>query len=286
MSKDHLPLPELRRLSAYMDGELSPREARKVAARLESDPGLQQTLRELQVVARSLRSLPQVRPPRSFILSPAAVGVPLRAVSYPALRLATMIATFVFVAMIGVDIVSNPLSGASPSRSFDQVAAEAPAMAESETLGAAKIEPAAEEALQEQAAADMLAGAELPVLEADDQALAGAADTAAVGESGALEEGMLLEQTRTAEAQMAEPQAPAPAQDRALSTQSATEQPPPEAMANQLEFDEDLDRGTSFAQTGGTPSDARFWLRGFEIGLGGLVLILGALTLWARKRPG
>ena len=285
MTKDHLPQQELERLSAYIDGEIHPREVRKLEARLKSDPALRQTYLALRAVAKGMRTLPQVRPPRTFILSPEIIGVQQHRSGYPVLRLATVLAAFAFVALVGVDAFTTNFSGGLQSSSLDRVAAEAPAMAESEALGAAKSEFTEPEALLEEEPADMLAGADVPTEDVEGEALAMAPQTEETQDASPVEEGIAIEQERAAEPQVVAPEIADSAQDEAPPTYSATEQPAVDSMMNQGELAEDPDHATTFAQPERVTNTATFWLRGFEIGLGGLTIILGALTFWARKRP-
>lgn len=282
MNSDHLPRRELEKLSAYLDGELNQRQAQKVEARLQAEPRLRKALRELQAINESLRALPQVKPPRSFILSPDTVDMPQRKGRYPILRLATALAAFAFVALVGVDVFSNTMSGAMPARSFDQAVAEAPAVAERELADAAKSEVVELDAEMEEAPADMLAGAEVPAEEAAGEGLA-LAEPAAEEEDAAVEERILGESEAPAEPQAAIPEMTVPVEDEARLAYSATAPPDLDAMANQVEQAEPMAVET-FEQSESGPSTPVFWIRGIEIGLAALTLVLGTLTLWARKQ--
>jgi anti-sigma factor RsiW len=243
MSLDHLPQRELEMLSAYLDGELRPRKARRVEARLKVDPNLQRALRELQVVSQRMRALPQAKLPRSFILTPEMVGALQRRTGYPYLRLATALAAFAFVATVGIDLFSTTLSGAMPARSMDQVMAEAPAAVELELADAAKSEAIALDEEMEAADADMLAGAEAPAEEEAGEGLA-LAEPAAEQEDTAAEERILGESEAPAEPlaepQVAVPEMTIPAEDEMPLTYSATALPEADAMANQVESIEPL----------------------------------------------
>ncbi len=83
-----LPRRDLEALSAYLDGALPAAEAARLERRLASDAALRTALDDLRLTRRVLRSLPAVRPPRSFALSPAQAGMRRRAWAFPALRLA------------------------------------------------------------------------------------------------------------------------------------------------------------------------------------------------------
>jgi hypothetical protein len=88
---------DLERLSAYVDGALTPRERSVMDARLETDINLQQALAELRSVKDSLAGLPEYRLPRNFILREADVRRRTPRPAFPALRFATIVAGGLFV---------------------------------------------------------------------------------------------------------------------------------------------------------------------------------------------
>jgi anti-sigma factor RsiW len=282
MSLDHLPRRELEKLSAYLDGELKPRQARRVEARLQVDPNLQRALRELQAVSRHMRALPQTKLPRSFILTPEMVGAHQRRTGYPILRFATALAAFALVATVGIDLFSTTLSGAMSARSMDQVMAEAPAAVELELADAAKSEAVALDEEIEADTADTFAGAEAPAEEVAGEGLA-VAEPATEQEDTAAEERILGESEAPAEPQAAVPEMTVPAQEEMPLAYSATVLPEADAMANQIEPIEPLESET-FAQAETRSTPTGFWIRGIEAGLALLTLVLGALTIWARKQ--
>jgi hypothetical protein len=126
----NLKSSDLKLLSAYVDGECSKRQAEKIESRLRAEPELRQALEELRATAALLRSLPEVKPPRSFALTPEMVGSRKKQ-PYPVLRLATALAAIAFVAMVGLDALSSglvPLVGSyAPVQQIMEV--EQPAMA-------------------------------------------------------------------------------------------------------------------------------------------------------------
>ena len=65
-------------ISAYLDEKLSTAEAARVNSRLASDPEFKQALNEIAYTRRMLWSLPKVRAPRNFTLSPEKVKAPVR----------------------------------------------------------------------------------------------------------------------------------------------------------------------------------------------------------------
>jgi hypothetical protein len=108
---------DLDRLSAYLDNQLSPAEKATLEARLEREPELKAALDDLRTTVRTLRSLPAVRPPRSFTLSPErarAIAPPQRV--FPALRLATALAALAFVVVAVGDFATNL---AQPAQSLE-----------------------------------------------------------------------------------------------------------------------------------------------------------------------
>jgi hypothetical protein len=282
MSLDHLPQRELEMLSAYLDGELKPRQVRRIEAKLQVDRNLQRALRELEVISQRMRALPQVKPPRSFILTPEMGGASRRRTGYPILRLATVVTAFAFVALVGLDIFSTTLSGAMPARSMDQVMAEAPAAAELELADAAKSEVVELDEEMEVVEPDALAGVEAPPEEAAAEGMA-LAEPAAEQEDTAVEERMVGEAEVPAEPQAAVPEMTVTAQEEAPLAYSATAVPDADALANQLQPAEPL-VGETFAQTETRSTPSVFWIRGIEAGLALLTLILGVLTFWVRKR--
>lgn len=82
-------------LSAYLDGELSPKEQARLEARLAADPDLRARLEALRRTVALVRHLPQVQAPRHFLLTPAMIAsaqstpAPRRRWLAPALTFAT-----------------------------------------------------------------------------------------------------------------------------------------------------------------------------------------------------
>src|SRR3972149_2384482 len=90
------------RLSAYLDNQLPPAEKARLEARMEREPELKTALDDLRMTVRALRSLPIVKPPRNFTLTPElarAVTAPQR--SFPALRLGAAVGPVGVVVVVG-----------------------------------------------------------------------------------------------------------------------------------------------------------------------------------------
>jgi hypothetical protein len=103
---------DIETLSSYLDGRLSPSEAARLEKRLASDAGLRAALQDLRETRAVLRRLPQRRAPRSFRLTPKMAGIrPPEPRAYPAFRLATALATFLFLAAVAVNAVTPFAAG-------------------------------------------------------------------------------------------------------------------------------------------------------------------------------
>jgi hypothetical protein len=261
------------KLSAYLDGELAPKEAERLEARLQQQPPLRRALRELQQTSRLLASLPQARVPRSFALSPEMVGQGERGRRYPVLQLATALAAFAFLLVIGFDaFTSNNL----PVSFRDQrMAAEAPAA--QEAPAEAMLEADDQLDLEEAPAGESQPSQAQPTRE-------GALEESSANEPAAEEEAMAAEIQGTPLPQAGLTAATTSAQDEALGEQdraaapspTATLAPSPEPAPTELAF-----------ATGQSPEPggaARLWLRWVEIGLAALVIVLAGLTFRLRPR--
>jgi len=100
-------------LSAYLDGMLSAEEQAALEARLDAEPALRQRLEAMRQTVALLRQLPSVPAPRNFLLTPAMVQPrpqprPLPR-TYPLLRWATVVAAFLWLLVVGVDLGTQTL---------------------------------------------------------------------------------------------------------------------------------------------------------------------------------
>ena len=98
---------DLEQISAYLDGELSENDARRVEARIQTDVTLRRVLRELQTTRKMIADLPEIRLPRNFTLTPEIAGVRQRINLYPVFRFATVIATAAFAVLVGADALTS-----------------------------------------------------------------------------------------------------------------------------------------------------------------------------------
>ncbi len=97
-------------LSAYLDGQLTGKEKARLEARLEDDPRLQRALDALQRTRSLVRSLPRMKAPRNFTLTPEQVGrrQPARERLFSAFRLASAVASLLFVLVVMGDFLGAP----------------------------------------------------------------------------------------------------------------------------------------------------------------------------------
>jgi anti-sigma factor RsiW len=98
---------DLETISAYLDGQLPQRERTRLETRLQTDPGLREAYEQMHRTRAVLRSLPAVRAPRNFTLTPQMVKVRKSPpAAYPVLRLASVLATLMFVLVMVGDLMT------------------------------------------------------------------------------------------------------------------------------------------------------------------------------------
>ena len=271
---------DLERLSAYLDGALSEKEASRLEARLREDPTLRHAFQELKATAQMVASLSEAPLPRSFTLTPEMVGIRERSRVYPVMRLATALAVFAFFAVVGVDaITSFALNGALAPAAKEQVAMEAPApAADAITIGEAPAEGLdLEEYKIEQ---EEIAASEIPAFAAEvENELDRAAPSGVLG---------ITEET--------EPLVPEEEKTEVLGTPT----PAASGIAAGVEAEESEPEQTPTVETQPTSlpvltptsipmrrtlqPELRPILRVAEFGLGGLALLLAGLTLWIARK--
>lgn len=110
---------DLELLSAYLDGQLNPSDSARLESRLASDASLRAVLKGLRSTRGLLRQLPFRRAPRNFTLTPQMAGVkPPTPRAVPTLRLATALATFLFIITLvvhGLITLSAPALATAPA---------------------------------------------------------------------------------------------------------------------------------------------------------------------------
>ncbi|MEW6178833.1 MAG: hypothetical protein AB1522_02785 [Chloroflexota bacterium] len=97
--KEQLNSNDLILLSAYLDGEVNPREKARVEALLQSDQQAKEIYESLLKTKTVLRNAPLRKVPRNFTLSAAVVQPRRPLILIPALRFSSVLATLVAVWM-------------------------------------------------------------------------------------------------------------------------------------------------------------------------------------------
>ena len=98
-------------LSAYVDNQLSEKERSQLEVRLRSEPELHRTLQEIGRIKVTLRSAPRRRAPHNFTLSPGKAGIRLSSPLYPTFRLASVLASILFVLVFLGDMLAGVTTG-------------------------------------------------------------------------------------------------------------------------------------------------------------------------------
>ena len=184
-------------LSAYLDGELNPREAAAVERHLSTCDACAALLEELRSTQRLLSALPAQTPRRSFVLGAEHARAPVQDVARPrrlGLALAPAAALSVFVALLFVDLTgdtsrsadesTNTMIAASSARETDDASAGAGSATDGDAAGASE-----ESTFEADAMVDSATGEAAPEAPADPQGATAAAGAAEVDEGSALRSG-------------------------------------------------------------------------------------------------
>jgi anti-sigma factor RsiW len=103
--KNNLSPRDWELLSSYMDGQLSDGKRVQLEARLEVSPDLRAALDELTRTRAMLRSLPRMKAPRSFKLTPEMVGQREPRRLYPFFQLASALTSVMLVLVLLTDFL-------------------------------------------------------------------------------------------------------------------------------------------------------------------------------------
>ncbi|MFC1997467.1 hypothetical protein ACFLXI_07675 [Chloroflexota bacterium] len=99
--KDKISKRDWETISAYLDGQLSPRKQARLETRLQADHQFQILLDELRNTRHVLRNVPRLRAPRSFMLTPEMAGQPTRLPRLaPIFGWASAVASFLLVLVL------------------------------------------------------------------------------------------------------------------------------------------------------------------------------------------
>jgi len=276
------------RLSAYLDDQLPARDRAAIEARLAAEPDLRDSLNDLRLTVRALRALPQVRPPRSFALTPAQVGGaqarPQRGPLFPVLRFATA-----FSALALAVVLVGDLGGGILASSVRQ-----------DTAAGGEVElalaPPTETVEEVAAPAEAPAPSETPIAEMDAMVGEGDAGTGADEGTGTLEAAEATVETALVAPEVAVTATPTGEADRTLaptaepSPKTVEPTPTPLAVADAPpSATEDLfygaDDSATTAQPAEPPRSGLKPLRLVEVGLVVLTLLL-ATAAWVTRRSG
>jgi anti-sigma factor RsiW len=102
-------------LSAYVDDELSVKMRSRLESRLEDQPELRAALEDLRVAKDILSSAPRRTVPRNFTLTADMVGSPRRRSPVRNYRLAAAVLSFLFIALVFIDLSGSLFMGSLPS---------------------------------------------------------------------------------------------------------------------------------------------------------------------------
>lgn len=99
-------------LSAYIDNAVDAGERRRAERYIAECAACAHEVQELRMFRQLLRDVPNVQPRRSFTLDPATVAP--RRLLFPTLRWSSLVATLLFVVVLGVDVLGGRSRGAQP----------------------------------------------------------------------------------------------------------------------------------------------------------------------------
>lgn len=111
---------DLETLSAFLDGEISGRDQERLEARLQSDEALRKYLEDLRRTRFAVRSLPVLRAPRNYYLTPEMVGQKgTTRRLFPVLSFASALATMLFVLLLVGDFITINNPAFAPLRALE-----------------------------------------------------------------------------------------------------------------------------------------------------------------------
>lgn len=106
---------DLEQISAYLDGQLPPKERERLETRLLTEPELAETLEQLKRTRALLRALPKVHVPRNFTLSPQAVRPrPAQSFAFNFMRSVSAISTLMLIIILVSDFLHTRQLASSP----------------------------------------------------------------------------------------------------------------------------------------------------------------------------
>ena len=144
-----LTFRDIERLSAYLDGQLSPSEKTHLEKSIQSDQAFAIALEEIRQTRTLLRRMPKRRVPRNFTLTTRMAGIrPPVPRAVPVLSWASAMAMLLFIFTLGANLfgklsfgASAPMMAAAPSGigGGPMAATQAPALAAPATEAPAEL---------------------------------------------------------------------------------------------------------------------------------------------------
>ena len=102
--KPQISSRDLKSLSLFLDGQLSPTERQRQERRLQGNQALSQALNEMRQTRTLLRSMPKRRAPHNFTLSPQMIEVRGRKPIFPVMGFVSALASILFVLVLAGDL--------------------------------------------------------------------------------------------------------------------------------------------------------------------------------------
>jgi anti-sigma factor RsiW len=284
-------------LSAHLDEQLSPRQRKRLQARLQHEPELRTALGELRRTRSVLRSLPRLRSPRNFTLTPEMVGQRRGANRfYPVFGLASALASILLVLVLLGDFLvwSRVESGVAMKEAIpaaevavqevEQPPPEEEMLAAGVTLEAeatVEEEMVMAEAVEEAPTAEaMVAGAENQEAPAPVEEAAAPEDRAADEEEFASGEGEVkaveLESAADSPEEVSSADAEIPAAEPSLEEPAEVVMPSPEPPLEPTPVPDEILQ----------PETGLSFVRIAEIALAALAVVAGFVAIVIRQRGG
>ena len=257
-------------LSAYMDGQLSSGKRAQLEARMQANPELRAALDELAQTRAMLRSLPRLKAPRSFRLTPEMVGQKQPRRMYPYFQFASAISSLLLVLVLLGDFLGIGLQAGLP-----QMSSQAPDVSLTTEV---MLESAPESLVME-----------MPVEEP------ASVMKAATNEEGQLEDTELFQEERVAGAVPAEPDAeaeaypvvpPAPGEAAPALMMEAAEAPSEATVAADMPAPVPQVAEPEMDQPDPSAREGYSSLRILQISLALLTLVTGLLAVYLRRIGG
>ncbi|MGB3715659.1 MAG: hypothetical protein WA996_14605 [Candidatus Promineifilaceae bacterium] len=228
-------------LTAYLDDSLSPKDRRRFEQWLDGDDALRADLEQQRTIKEAISQLPRVRAPRSFTLDPSLYGRPSAQPGlqlYPAMRFATVLALFVFITLLSIDVFVSESGLSTSSISTDELAQLTEKVAEEAGASARFVAESEDQPPRSDAAGEIVAA--VPAEEEAVEEVAGLEEAVLESESIAAPQ----QPTGTFMAQESAPAADEPPSEREGETAFIS---PSDAQANEVAGEENGTRAAALS---------------------------------------